>query len=64
MVAKYVVDESEDNQIFSKFIVNGNARYADVIADLSMLNLVMKDFFTTESIHVYKDRVNTFTNQK
>ena len=64
VVAKYVVDESEDNQIFSKFIVNGNARYADVIADLSMLNLVMKDFFTTESIHVYKDRVNTFTNQK
>lgn len=64
VTAKYTMDKSGDYQIFSSFKIQWNATYADVIMDLSILNLSMKNFFTTESIEVYKKRTERYTKDK
>lgn len=54
---------TEADSVFSKFQVDWNVSYGKFILMLNDVNRLMKNFFTTESISVYKKNVNMFEKE-
>lgn len=54
---------TEADPVFSKFHINGNASYIDLVMMLSDVNTVMKNFFTVESMFVYQEKINSFEKE-
>lgn len=61
---KYRVMDEWDIKIFDTLQINGNTTYDEIIFALGDINSVMKNFFTVESMHVYKKNLAIFESKR